>query len=81
MKHRHDKIAKEDRPVEGQTYDVLLDGRPIFEAEVTDYKGGCWAHLKVNKAFDSEYASLYSPGDEFQTKIAAYKFRPTSDIV
>lgn len=81
MKHRHDKIAKEDRPIEGQIYEVLLNGRPIFEAKVTDYKGGCWAHLKVNKALDAEYASLYSPGDEFQTKIAAYKFRPLSGSI
>lgn len=78
IKRKHDKIAKEDRPVEGILYEVRLAGRPLFEAEITNYKGGCWARLKVSRAIDEEYAELYTPGDEFQTRVAAYEFYPVN---
>lgn len=74
MKRKHDKISKEDRPMEGLLYEIRLAGKPVFEAEVTNYKGGCWANLRVSRALDEEYADLYKPGDEFQTRVAAYEF-------
>ncbi len=76
MKQKHDKIAKEDRPIAGKNYELHVEGRPMFEAQVTEYKGGCWIHLKINKPLDDQYVNVYKAGDEFKSRVAAYEFYP-----
>lgn len=74
MKRIHDKINKETAPVAGENYILLLDNEPLYSAEIMEYKGGCWAKIKVNEPLHPEYRALYKNGDVFDVKIASYQF-------
>ncbi|MBK6292217.1 MAG: hypothetical protein IPH85_06665 [Ignavibacteria bacterium] len=71
MKPVHDKVAKEAFVV-GNTYNVSLRGKPLYAAEVVKFHGGCWATVRVTKPLSDETAQMYSPGAEFDIKVAEY---------
>ena len=72
MKPIHDKVAK-DEFVVGNTYNVSLRGKPLYSAEVVKFHGGCWATVRVNKPLSDEVAQMYTPGTEFDIKVAEYE--------
>lgn len=74
MKRIHDKIDKASAPKAGEHYIVHHNSQPLYSAEVIEYKGGCWAKLKIDEALNPEYKSLYNQGDVFDVKIAMYEF-------
>lgn len=74
MKRIHDKIDKENKPIVGENYILKLEGEDLYSAEVIEYKGGCWAKIKVNEPLHPEYSSYYKNGDVFDVKIATYQF-------
>lgn len=74
MKRIHDNIDKATAPKAGESYIVHHNNQPLYAAEVLEYKGGCWAKLKIDEALNPEYASLYKQGDIFDVKIALYEF-------
>ena len=74
MKHRHDKIKKEDRPEQGSIYDVFNNGEPMFRAEVREYTGTCWAKVSVITPLNEKVKNVYNTGDEFDIKVASYEY-------
>jgi hypothetical protein len=78
MKRIHDKIDKENAPKVGEQYVLRLSGEELYSAEVIEYKGGCWAKIKVNEPLHPEYSALYKNGDVFDVKIASYEFENIS---
>ncbi|HLP28251.1 MAG TPA: hypothetical protein VK147_06375 [Candidatus Didemnitutus sp.] len=74
MKPIHDKVAKEEFVI-GNTYNVSLRGKPLYSAEVVKFHGGCWATVRVTKPLSDEVAQMYTPGTEFDIKVAEYELR------
>lgn len=74
MKHRHDKIKKEDRPVEGEIYDVFNGDDAVFRAEIKEYTGTCWAKVSVVAPLSEKVTGIYHKGDEFDIKVASYTY-------
>ncbi|MBK9246827.1 MAG: hypothetical protein IPM69_01625 [Ignavibacteria bacterium] len=74
MKRIHDKIDKTSAPKAGESYIVHHNNEPLYSAEVIEYKGGCWAKLKIDQALNPEFKTLYHQGDIFDVKIAMYEF-------
>ncbi len=72
MKPIHDKVAKEEFVI-GNTYNVSLRGKPLYSAEVVKFHGGCWATVRVTKPLSDEVAQMYTPGTEFDIKVAEYE--------
>lgn len=70
----HDKVKKEDRLVPGQVYNVSNNGQDVFQAEVLEYSGTCWAKIRVSKLLDEQFSRYYRPGQEFDIKAAQYGF-------
>lgn len=74
MKHRHDKLKKEDRPVQGEVYDVYNSGEPVFRASIKEYTGTCWAKVSVIEPLSEKVTGIYNKGDEFDIKVASYQY-------
>ena len=72
MKVEHDKVPL-DQFTPGSSYEVAMDGTPLYVAEVLKFHGGCWATVKVTKSLQESTASDYTPGMEFDIKVAAYE--------
>ena len=75
MKRVHDDFDKATAPKTGETYIVHHNDQPMYSAEIIEYKGGCWAKLKVEEPLHPDYSSLYKSGDTFDIKIAMYEFK------
>lgn len=75
IKHYHEILPKEERPQLGCTYLVSMNDEPTYVAEITDYKGGCWAKVRVVEAANEKYAHLYKEDMEFEIKVAHYGFQ------
>lgn len=71
MKPVHDKVDKEEFVI-GNTYNISLRGKPLYAAQVVKFHGGCWATVRVTKPLAEETAKLYTPGVEFDIKVAEY---------
>ncbi len=74
MKRIHEKFDKATAPKAGESYIVHHNSQPLYSAEVVEYKGGCWAKLKIDQALNPDFKSLYHQGDIFDVKIAMYEF-------
>ncbi|MCX6140497.1 MAG: hypothetical protein NTX15_06695 [Candidatus Kapabacteria bacterium] len=72
MKPIHDKVAKEEFVI-GNTYNVSLRGKQLYAAEVVKFHGGCWATVRIANALAADTANLYTPGAEFDIKVAEYE--------
>ena len=72
MKPIHDKVAK-DEFVVGNSYNVSLRGKPLYSASVVKFHGGCWATVRVTEALSPETSDMYTPGAEFDIKVAEYE--------
>lgn len=72
MKPVHEKVATSEF-MPGRTYSIALNGRSLYEAEVVKFHGGCWATVKVQKPLDEALAKDYTPGMEFDIKVANYE--------
>ena len=72
MKVEHDKVPV-DQFTPGNTYQVAMNGTPLFVAEVLKFHGGCWATVKVTQSLQQQESSDYTPGMEFDIKVAAYE--------
>jgi hypothetical protein len=74
MKVEHEKVpVTEFTP--GETYVVGMNGNDLYEAEVVKFHGGCWATVRVRTALYEPMAKDYSPGMEFDIKVAQYDLR------
>ncbi len=74
MKIRHDKMKKDERPVEGETYNVFNGETPLFQALIKEYSGACWAKISVQKPLSPTVEHIYKNGDEFDIKVASYRY-------
>ncbi len=73
MKPNHDKVpVTEFTP--GRSYRIAMHGDPLYTAVVTKFHGGCWATVRVEQAATDEFARVYTPGMEFDIKVANYEF-------
>jgi hypothetical protein len=43
IKHYHEVLPKEERPEQGGRYLVSMNDEPTYVADITEFKGGCWA--------------------------------------
>lgn len=73
MKPVHEKLPK-DSFEPGRTYKVSMNGTDLYEAEVVKFHGGCWATVRVQRPLHDKFASDYTPGAEFDIKVAQYEF-------
>lgn len=78
MKIRHDKMKKDDRPVQGETYNVYNGETPLFQAVIKEYSGACWAKISVQKPLSTSVENVYKSGDEFDIKVASYRYEKQS---
>lgn len=74
IKSYHEILPKEDRPEQGSRYLVMMNSEPTYVADITEFKGGCWAKVRVVEAANDKYAHLYSKDMEFEIKVAHYEF-------
>ena len=77
MKPVHDKLPVEEF-TPGETYTVGMNGKDLYNAEVLKFHGGCWATVKVLDAIDESVQGVYTPGMEFDIKVAEYSVVPKS---
>jgi hypothetical protein len=75
IRHYHEVLAREERPTQGKQFLVSKDDVPAYTAVVTDYKGGCWASVRVMASANEKYNHLYKEGMEFEIKVAHYSFQ------
>ncbi|MES2764829.1 MAG: hypothetical protein V4642_03105 [Bacteroidota bacterium] len=73
MKQHKFKLRKADAPEQGKSYLVSMKGDALYEADVLEYSGGCWAKVQVREAAEN-FAKMYKPGQTFDMKVAAYNF-------
>lgn len=71
----HERLPKDKAPEQGGVYTVVLNNAPIYDAEIVKYGGGCWATVKVVRPLEGANADLYTPGSEFDVRVAMYEFR------
>lgn len=71
MKVEHNKVpVTEFTP--GNTYQMALRGSPLYKAEVLKFHGGCWATIRVKEVLSQDVATYFTPGMEFDIKVAEY---------
>ncbi|MFM8568290.1 MAG: hypothetical protein ACKOB6_01590 [Candidatus Kapaibacterium sp.] len=75
IKSYHEILPKEERPAQGGRYLLSLNDEPTYVADITEFKGGCWATVRVVEAANEKYAHLYAKDMEFEIKVAQYGFR------
>lgn len=72
----HEKVPK-DQLQKGQEYVFVHNTVPVYEAEVMQYGGGCWATVRVtNPLGNTQY---YKAGDEFEIRVAVYEISPKAE--
>lgn len=76
-KRQHQFLPKDARPEQGGKYLFTLEEKELYTAEITDYKGGCWATVQIESASE-EFVNVYKPGMKFDIKVANYDIAPTS---
>jgi hypothetical protein len=57
----------------GRSYRVGMNGRPLYNAEVVKFHGGCWATVRVQECLYDAMQAEYRPGTEFDIKVAMYE--------
>lgn len=75
IKHYHEVLPKEERPEQGGRYLVSMNDEPTYVADITEFKGGCWAKVRVVEPANEKYAHLYTKSMEFEIKVAHYGFQ------
>lgn len=75
MTMQHEKLPKDQAPRKGERYTVCSAGKPLYEAEIVKYGGGCWATVQVVRPVDEQLANVFHPGDTFDMRVAMYEFR------
>lgn len=75
IKHYHEVLPKEERPEQGGRYLVSMNDEPTYVADITEFKGGCWAKVRVVEPANEKYAHLYTKQMEFEIKVAHYGFQ------
>lgn len=78
MKPIHDKLPV-DEFTPGSSYNVGMNGKDLYKAEVLKFHGGCWATVKVLNTLDESVQKIYTPGMEFDIKVAEYSLSKTPD--
>ena len=76
MKPIHAKVDKEAL-IPGNTYTLSLHGKELYAAEVVKFFGGCWATVRVVAPVNEHTQSVYTPGIEFDIKVAEYEITQT----
>lgn len=80
IKHYHTFLPKEERPLQGKRYILSMNDKPVYMADITDFKGGCWATVQVVESSE-EHKELYTPGMSFDIKVAFYGFQEVKEEV
>lgn len=78
MKPVHEKVNKEAL-IPGNTYTLGLNGKQLYSAEVVKFFGGCWATVRVVAPLNEETRSAYTPGMEFDIKVAQYEISDSAE--
>jgi hypothetical protein len=79
IKSYHEVLPKDARPEQGGRYLLSMNDEPTYVADITDFKGGCWAKVRVVETANEKYAHLYSKDMEFEIKVAHYGFHDVGD--
>ena len=58
----------------GEKYRIAHKGMELYDAELTNYDGGCWGTVKVENILDSPNKKVYKEGQSFDIKVAMYEF-------
>ena len=74
IKSYHEVLPKDARPEQGGRYLLSMNDEPTYVADITDFKGGCWAKVRVVETANEKFAHLYSKDMEFEIKVAHYGF-------
>ncbi len=75
IKHYHEFLPKDLRPIEGERYMLSMNDEPTCIADVTTFDGGCWATVRVVQAANERYQNMYRENMEFDIKVAHYGFQ------
>ncbi|HRE42089.1 MAG TPA: hypothetical protein PLG90_12230 [Ignavibacteria bacterium] len=56
----------------GKTYRVEFNKESVYDAEILEHEGGCWAKVKVVKVLPSKMEKSYNTGQIFDIKLGMY---------
>lgn len=73
-KKQHEYIEKSAQPIEGKSYKVSSEETDLYNATFVSYKGGCWATIRVDEVVNPAYTTVFSPGTEFDIRVAMYSY-------
>lgn len=56
----------------GKIYRIEYNNQQVYDAEVLEHEGGCWAKIKVVNVLPSQMEKHYSQGQVFDIKLGMY---------
>ena len=59
-------------PQVGDTYRVEHNNEMLYDAQIMEHDGGCWATVKVEKILPSSKEKMYKEGQVFDLKLSHY---------